>query len=97
MRRMAKSAAMLAAASALVFTGATSATADADADGAAVGSTGVLSGNVVQVPVNVPINICGNTVNIIALLNPAAGNVCVSGDFGGQQHDKHGDHGQHGW
>ncbi|MFC8915411.1 chaplin [Streptomyces sp. WAC05374] len=52
--------------------------ADADADGAAVGSPGVLSGNVVQVPVHVPINVCGNTINIIALLNPAFGNVCIN-------------------
>ncbi|MFF8383811.1 chaplin [Streptomyces kanasensis] len=54
------------------------AAADAEANGAAVGSPGVLSGNVVQIPVHVPINICGNTVNIIALLNPAFGNVCIN-------------------
>ncbi|MGI5356578.1 chaplin [Streptomyces sp. CA-252508] len=54
------------------------AVADADADGAAIGSPGVLSGNVVQVPVHVPINVCGNTINIIALLNPAFGNVCIN-------------------
>ncbi|MFJ7772118.1 chaplin ChpD [Streptomyces sp. NPDC097107] len=52
--------------------------ADADAQGAAVGSPGVLSGNVVQVPVHVPVNVCGNTVNVIGLLNPAFGNVCVN-------------------
>ncbi|WP_228979578.1 chaplin [Streptomyces sp. DH12] len=52
------------------------AAADAEANGAAVGSPGVLSGNVVQIPVHVPINICGNTVNVIGLLNPAFGNVC---------------------
>ncbi|MFC8434605.1 chaplin [Streptomyces sp. NPDC057253] len=50
--------------------------ADAGAEGAAIGSPGVLSGNVVQVPVHVPINVCGNTVNVIALLNPALGNSC---------------------
>ncbi|OKK02783.1 hypothetical protein AMK26_24735 [Streptomyces sp. CB03234] len=54
------------------------AVADADAEAAAVGSPGVISGNVVQVPVHVPINVCGNTINIIALLNPAFGNVCVN-------------------
>ncbi|MEE1751100.1 chaplin [Streptomyces sp. SP18CS02] len=54
------------------------AVADADANGAAVGSPGLLSGNVVQVPVNIPINVCGNSINIIALLNTAAGNVCVN-------------------
>ncbi|AKN69550.1 membrane protein [Streptomyces sp. PBH53] len=52
--------------------------ADAGAGGAAVGSPGVLSGNVIQIPVHVPINVCGNTVNIIALLNPAFGNACVN-------------------
>ncbi|NNN35654.1 chaplin [Streptomyces sp. S3(2020)] len=52
--------------------------ADAGADAAAIGSPGVLSGNVVQVPVHIPINVCGNTVNVIALLNPAFGNTCVN-------------------
>ncbi|MCF6522545.1 chaplin [Streptomyces sp. JJ36] len=54
------------------------ATADSGAQGAAVGSPGVISGNVVQVPVHVPVNVCGNTVNIIALLNPTFGNTCVA-------------------
>lgn len=57
---------------------ATPAVADAEAKGAAIGSPGVLSGNVVQVPVHIPINVCGNTINIIGLLNPAAGNVCIN-------------------
>jgi hypothetical protein len=52
--------------------------ADADAQGAAVHSPGVLSGNVVQVPVHVPVNVCGNSINVIALLNPAFGNECVN-------------------
>ena len=52
--------------------------ADSGASGVAAHSPGVLSGNVVQVPVHVPINLCGNTVNIIALLNPAFGNTCVN-------------------
>ncbi|MEV5979757.1 chaplin [Streptomyces sp. NPDC052114] len=52
--------------------------ADSEAGGAAVGSPGVLSGNVVQVPVHVPVNVCGNSVNVIALLNPAFGNECVN-------------------
>ncbi len=38
--------------------------------GAAIGSPGVLSGNVVQVPVHIPVNVCGNTINVIGLLNP---------------------------
>ncbi|GAA4664905.1 hypothetical protein GCM10023347_16250 [Streptomyces chumphonensis] len=62
----------------LLLAGAGVAVADAGAEGAAVGSPGVLSGNVVQVPVHVPVNVCGNTVNVIALLNPTFGNVCVN-------------------
>lgn len=52
--------------------------ADADAHGVAVGSPGVLSGNVIQVPIHIPINICGNTVNVIGAFNPAFGNVCIN-------------------
>ncbi|MFJ1650131.1 chaplin family protein [Streptomyces sp. NPDC088337] len=53
--------------------------ADSHADGAAANSPGVLSGNVLQVPVHVPVNVCGNTVNVVALLNPAFGNRCANG------------------
>ncbi|WLQ39795.1 chaplin [Streptomyces laculatispora] len=52
--------------------------ADSGAEGAAVGSPGVLSGNAVQVPVHVPVNVCGNTVNIVGLLNPAFGSPCFN-------------------
>ncbi|WP_425357093.1 chaplin [Streptomyces inhibens] len=31
-----------------------------------------------QVPIDVPVNVCGNTVNIVALLNPAFGNNCLN-------------------
>lgn len=50
----------------------------ASADGKAVGSPGVLSGNLVQAPVDVPVNACGNSVNVVGLLNPASGNTCVN-------------------
>jgi hypothetical protein len=53
--------------------------ADSGAEGSAVGSPGVLSGNVIQVPIHVPVNVCGNTVDVIALLNPAFGNSCANG------------------
>lgn len=46
--------------------------------GTATGSPGLLSGNVVQVPVDIPVNACGNTLNVVGLLNPAAGNTCVN-------------------
>ncbi|WP_030706918.1 chaplin [Streptomyces sp. NRRL F-2580] len=71
--------AVVLAAGALMAVGAASpAMADADAEGKAVGSPGVLSGNLLQVPVHIPVNVCGNTVNVIALLNPAFGNTCVN-------------------
>jgi hypothetical protein len=50
------------------------AAAHSGAEGAAVNSPGVGSGNVVQVPVHVPVNAVGNTANLIGLLNPAFGN-----------------------
>ncbi|NWF26305.1 chaplin [Streptomyces sp. PKU-EA00015] len=65
--------------------------AGSNADGAAVGSPGVLSGNAVQLPVDVPVNVCGNTVDVVGLLNPAAGNSCanVSSPGGGQSGASH--------
>ncbi|MFK0255973.1 chaplin [Streptomyces sp. NPDC090445] len=75
----AKKAALVLASAGLAAAGAAgTALADSTAEAAAVGSPGVLSGNVVQVPVHVPVNVCGNTINIIALLNPAFGNTCVN-------------------
>ncbi|MFC8276154.1 chaplin [Streptomyces sp. NPDC057271] len=60
--------------------------ADSGAQGAAVGSPGVGSGNTVQLPVHAPVNVCGNTVNVVGLLNPAVGNRCAntsaSGGYG---------------
>ncbi|MCZ0994099.1 chaplin [Streptomyces noursei] len=52
--------------------------ADAHAGGVAKRSPGVLSGNVIQVPIHVPINVCGNTIDIIGILNPAFGNRCIN-------------------
>ncbi|WP_405782124.1 chaplin [Streptomyces sp. NBC_00859] len=52
--------------------------ADASADGGASNSPGVLSGNSVQAPVHVPVNVCGNTVDVVGLLNPAFGNKCAN-------------------
>ncbi|MED7824100.1 chaplin [Streptomyces chiangmaiensis] len=50
--------------------------ADSGAEGSALNSPGFLSGNVVQVPVHVPVNVCGNTLNVIGLLNPSSMNSC---------------------
>ncbi|WP_018529502.1 chaplin [Streptomyces sp. HmicA12] len=52
--------------------------ADSGAEAVAAGSPGVLSGNVLQVPVHVPVNFCGNSINAIALLNPTFGNSCAN-------------------
>ncbi|MEV4339518.1 chaplin [Streptomyces sp. NPDC049590] len=50
----------------------------ASAVGVATNSPGVLSGNVIQVPIEIQANVCGNTIDIIGLLNPAFGNICVN-------------------
>ncbi|MET9803360.1 chaplin [Streptomyces sp. NPDC006368] len=73
-----KKAAVAVAGIVMALGAATPAAADAEAKGVAVGSPGVLSGNIVQVPIHIPINVCGNTVNVVGALNPAAGNVCVN-------------------
>lgn len=52
--------------------------ADSGAEGLAANSPGVLSGNVIQVPIHIPANVCGNSVNVIALLNPTIGNFCAN-------------------
>ncbi|WP_405944189.1 chaplin [Streptomyces sp. NBC_00932] len=93
MSRIAKAAAVLAGTGAVLAGSAGLAAADAGAHGAAVGSPGVISGNQVQVPVHIPVNLCGNTVNVIGLLNPAFGNTCVNADRG---HDHDHDHGGYG-
>src|SRR5262249_6033470 len=98
MSRIAKAAVVALGTSVVVVGGAGMALADAGAFGGAAGSPGVLSGNTVQVPVHVPVNVCGNTVNVIALLNPAFGNACVNGhvpDSAGGD-DRGGDEGGYG-
>ncbi|WP_438272781.1 chaplin [Streptomyces sclerotialus] len=92
---MAKFTALTALATTALFGGATAASAHggggggASAVGGAAGSPGVLSGNVLQVPVSVPINACGNTVDIIGLLNPAFGNSCAGTVPQQQNHNNH--------
>ncbi|MGW0903816.1 chaplin [Streptomyces sp. NPDC002853] len=50
----------------------------AGADGGATGSPGILSGNSVQAPVEVPVNACGNSANVVGVGNPAMGNSCAN-------------------
>ncbi|MEU9029549.1 chaplin [Streptomyces sp. NPDC048383] len=57
--------------------------ADAEAGGSAERSPGILSGNLVQLPVHTPVNVCGNTVSVIGVLNSAAGNRCTNASPGG--------------
>ncbi|MEU5275505.1 chaplin [Streptomyces asoensis] len=54
----------------------------ATARGAERGSPGVVSGNGVQLPVHLPVNASGNSVNVVGIGNPAFGNrsVNVSGE-----------------
>ncbi|MFF2745047.1 chaplin [Kitasatospora sp. NPDC058048] len=78
MQNMKKAAVLSAAAAGLVLGAAGSAAASAGAEGAAVGSPGVISGNQIQVPVHVPVNLCGNSINVVGLLNPAFGNACAN-------------------
>ncbi|WP_148108061.1 chaplin, partial [Streptomyces sp. WAC 06725] len=52
--------------------------ADTNANGVAADSPGLLSGNSVQAPVNVPVNACGNSVDVGAGLNPTFGNSCAT-------------------
>ncbi|MCB5167324.1 chaplin [Streptomyces bambusae] len=61
-----------------VVAGASAASADAGAQGVAAHSPGVGSGNLVQVPVHIPVNACGNSVSVVGLLNPSFGNTCIN-------------------
>ncbi|MFF2999768.1 chaplin [Streptomyces sp. NPDC057950] len=63
---------------ALAATAGTASAADPNPVGAAVGSPGLLSGNVIQIPVDLGLNLCGNTVDVVGLLNPATGNACAN-------------------
>ncbi|MEU5524045.1 chaplin [Streptomyces sp. NPDC093250] len=78
MSRIAKAATVALGTGAVVLSGAGMATADSGAKGAAVRSPGFVSGNVIQIPIHAPINVCGNTVDVIGFLNTSAGNVCVN-------------------
>ncbi|MFI9770285.1 chaplin [Streptomyces sp. NPDC052415] len=64
----------------LTLAGAGTALADPDPSGTAANSPGVISGNVIQVPLDLDVNVCGNTVNIAGLLNPAFANACLNKD-----------------
>lgn len=77
MKNLKKAAALTLLAGGLVAAGAGAASATghgAQADGEALRSPGVGSGNLVQAPIHVPVNAVGNSVSVIGALNPAFGN-----------------------
>ncbi|WP_269855890.1 chaplin [Streptomyces sp. RPT161] len=78
MKKLQKAVVVTAVAGGVLASGSGLAFADSVASGAAVGSPGVISGNVIQVPINLPINLCGNSIDIIGLLNPTFGNTCIN-------------------
>ena len=74
MLRIAKGLALTSVAAAAVAGAAGVAAADTGAQAAATDSAGLVSGSVVQVPAHVPVNVSGNTANVVGLLNPAYAN-----------------------
>jgi LPXTG-motif cell wall-anchored protein len=54
------------------------------------GSAGMISDNTIQLPVHVPVNVCGNTANVVGFLNPTAGNSCANEDKAGERADASG-------
>ncbi|CAL9358316.1 chaplin [Streptomyces sp. enrichment culture] len=78
MRRVTRNGVLAVVAASGAMAAAGAAHADSSADGTAAGSPGVISGNSIQLPVQIPVNACGNTVNVVGLLNPAAGTTCVN-------------------
>ncbi|MEV7772904.1 chaplin [Kitasatospora sp. NPDC086791] len=78
MRNLKKAAVLSLAATGLVLGAAGGAFASSGAEGVAAGSPGVLSGNQIQIPVHIPVNLCGNSIGVISILNPAFGNTCAN-------------------
>ncbi|SCD68397.1 Small secreted domain [Streptomyces sp. TverLS-915] len=52
------------------------------AESTAAGSPGILSGNSVQASVDAPVNVCGNSVDVVGIANPTFGNRCGNEDGG---------------
>ncbi|MEW2618868.1 chaplin [Streptomyces sp. NPDC048106] len=78
MSRIAKGLVLTSAAVAAVAGVAGVAAADSKADGVAANSPGVVSGDVIQAPIHIPVNVCGDSITVIGLLDSAFGNVCVN-------------------
>jgi hypothetical protein len=78
-KNLKRAAALTMLAGGLAATGAGIANADSGAEAAASHSPGVLSGNNVEVPIDLDANVCGDSINVIGLLNPASGSACYNG------------------
>ena len=57
--------------------------ADTAASGATADSPGLLSGNLIQIPVNIPVNVCGNSISVVGILDSATGNTCTNSGSAG--------------
>ncbi|MEV6313936.1 chaplin [Streptomyces sp. NPDC051776] len=92
MSRMIRTIAVTAAAGAVVAGGAGTAAADSEAKGLAAGSSGYISGNVLQIPIHAPINFCGNTIDGDGELNATWGHTCINAEVheAKTKHHKHG-------
>ncbi|OKH98409.1 hypothetical protein A6A06_30000 [Streptomyces sp. CB02923] len=93
MRQVAKKGLItMAAASGVLAVAGSYAHADSGAQGNAAHSPGVLAGNAAQVPVHIPVQACGNSANVVGLLNPSMGNHCDNdgGSPGGRSHGGNG-------
>lgn len=79
MKNIKRAMAVTVAASGLALAGAGIASAHTpQAQGASMDSPGIVSGNDVQVPVHVPVNVCDTTVTAIGALNPTFGAPCLN-------------------
>ncbi|MET9296341.1 chaplin [Streptomyces sp. NPDC003077] len=77
MMNIKKAVTVMIAASGLAVAGAGAASAHGgDARGLAKDSPGVVAGNTTQLPVSVPLNLCGNTTNVVGIGNVAKDNDC---------------------
>ncbi|MDQ0941101.1 chaplin [Streptomyces sp. V1I1] len=79
MNSVKKAALVLATAGLAAGSAAGSAFADAGTTGVAQNSPGALTGNLAEVPLHLPVNLSGNSANVIGALNPAFGNIAENG------------------
>ncbi|MGV9884035.1 chaplin [Streptomyces sp. NPDC003006] len=75
-----------AAATSILSLSSVSAFASSEANGQTQDASGILSGNTVQAPVEVPVNVCGNSVNAVGAANPVADNSCGNSSAPAEHH-----------